>query len=120
MPFLISLFSLLLFCQRTRPSSSSSSAASGVVAVVLVVLFIVFIILLIVVIAIITHKRQQKRIQAFQAFAAQNGWAFVPNVTVDYFQNSSSYSLLNAGHSKRVLALIQRPLDDGHAFIFDY
>ena len=80
---------------------------------------IVIIIVFIVAMFIIQHQQQQKRIRDLQAFAAQNGWTFVPNAKRQMFQNAHAYSLLSYGTGD-VIALLQKPHDGGTVLVFDY
>jgi hypothetical protein len=111
--FFISCF--LLFLQGTRRSGGTGAAFGGII----LVLVFGFVIVLIAGILFISHKMRQKRVQALQAYAAQNGWTFVPNATVQGFQNAGSYSLFNH-HSRDMIALLQRAHDGGEAYLFDY
>jgi hypothetical protein len=116
---LFTIFSFLfLFLQAARRSGGGSGAGALVGGLIAVFAF-GFVILLVVAIFIISHKMRQKRIQALQAFAAQNGWTFIPNATPQIFQNANAYSIFN--HSRRdLIALLQRPHDGGSVFVFDY
>lgn len=78
-----------------------------------------FVILLVIAIFFISRHFRQKRVQALQAFAAQNGWTFVPNPTFQIFQNADAYSILNHNRGD-LIALLQRPHDGGSVFVFDY
>jgi hypothetical protein len=87
-----------------------------------IIITFVLIILLTLYFVVSSYRGRKKRLQSFQAFAAQNGWAFVPNMAIENFQGSDSYELFNPrkGYSKRITALMKRPFEDGEAFIFDY
>ncbi|HLM00694.1 MAG TPA: hypothetical protein VK400_06535, partial [Pyrinomonadaceae bacterium] len=86
----------------------------------MVLLFIGFFVALVVVIFIVARKMRQKRIHALQVFAAQNGWTFVPNATVQTsFQNPDAYAIFNRGR-RDLIALMHRQHDGGAAYVFDY
>ncbi|CAN5265244.1 hypothetical protein BH10ACI1_BH10ACI1_34630 [soil metagenome] len=113
---LLSLFAFfLLFLQRY----SSIRSGSSLFPVGFVVLLFLFVIGLVVLIVVLSRKFRQKRILALQTFGAQNGWTFVPNATINGFQNAAAYSIFNH-RSRDLIALLQRPHDDGEALVFDY
>lgn len=89
--------------------------------VVLTALFVFVVVLFVVGFVIFSYKQQQKRLEQMQAFAAQNGWTFVPDAGLHTFQNANYYSLFSAGRTKQILGLMHRPLDNGRQMIvFDY
>ena len=95
---------------------------AGIAGILIAVAAATFgIILLCIVLGIFLRKRELKeKIKPLQAFAAQNGWDFVPYATEDYFQNSSRHSLFGKDFVGRIIALIQKPFDGGQIFVFDY
>ena len=93
----------------------------GAFAAILAIVAVFGTILVILIFAVFAYKRNQKRIKSFQAFAAQDGWSFVPNETIFYFKDSSRHLLFRYGDSaKRISPLIQKPYEDGQVFVFDY
>ncbi|HEY8560295.1 MAG TPA: hypothetical protein VIL74_07950 [Pyrinomonadaceae bacterium] len=68
---------------------------------------------------LITRHFREERITVLHMFGRQNGWTFVPNAGVDVFQHSAAYSIFNQP-ARDLIALFQRPHDDGTAMFFDY
>lgn len=117
MQILIFIFNFVLLWQSTGRFDDWKVGAFSAILVLIVGVGTVSLIL---VFAFFAYQRQQKRSKSFQTFAAQNGWDFVPNATVDYFKNSSRHSLFGKDFRGRIIALIQKPSDGGQIFVFDY
>ena len=88
-------------------------------------IIIIFALLLVVFISATVYgrKARERRFQALQAFATQKGWALVPDMPIENFQDSKSYSLFSESHglyANRITALMKKPFDGGEAFVFDY
>ena len=92
----------------------------GGLAAILVVVVGVGTILVGVGIGIVIYKRRQKRIRAFHAFAAQSQFSVVAEPKLDSFEDLSQYPIFRRGHSGTIRTLIQKPIDGGQLFIFDY
>ena len=118
MRILTFIFDFILLWQSTRRFDDWKV---GAFSAILVFLVAVGFILLILVLGIFGYKRHQKRSKSFQAFAAQDGWNFVPNESIFYFKDSSRHLLFRYGDwAKRISPLIQKPFDGGQIFVFDY